>query len=176
MAEMTDAMKRIKKDIEDDIHKFAQTYVQYAADTASFMMKEEAKRILIENFYNAYKPKIYERTYNIRDNSYEASTGKVVGGFVNGSGSYSCKAILTVSSDNMFEYPTGTLPYKDTTLIAVDVWYFGSHGGIVETGSIEDIVEKAFEDTSVTGQKIRNMAADFAYAQARYGHYKILKF
>ena len=180
MAEMMDVMKKLKKDVEDDLRKFGQAYVRYAADTASFMMKTEARKILIETFYEDFDPLWYKRTYNILNRSYRAYADKVVGDFNGENGGYSCDAILSVSSDDMYYYSTGKYPYNDKQYVLEQVWGKGSHGGYSGykySGSIINRVEKAFDANSgEIGKTIRKMSHDFAFSQARYLHYKILRF
>ena len=180
MAEITKWAKEIKEKVDKDLDKFGEAYIKEAARAASVEMGKAAKEILIKDFYNQYpkdgKRLWYRRTGNIRDNSYQISTNNFeLRTSGRGARMYTCDAILTVSSDKMHDYKNGKWPYNDKTLIAINVWFFGDHGGMDETGSIEDIVERTFaNDKEGPGKRIREEAEKAGKARAKKVHYEIL--
>ena len=104
----------LEKDLERDLEKWIRTYAEAYCKKAAIELTETAK-YAIQKFYNDYTPKYYDRTFDLRDNSYSLyyhnNGRKIYGG-------------VRISADKMQDYKDGTS--------AVDVvgwtWFEGRHG------------------------------------------------
>ena len=56
-------------DLADDCEKYAKTYVEAGVTEACKQMVDATEKAL-EEFYGSYKPRVYDRDNNIRDNSW----------------------------------------------------------------------------------------------------------
>lgn len=80
--------------LREDIRKYLRTFAESYCKDAEREITKMAK-CAIEEFYSSYSPRYYDRTFDLRDNSYEPyykDNGKVIYGGVR------------ISSDNMRDY------------------------------------------------------------------------
>lgn len=114
--------KDVMKNIRNDVEKYLKTYAKESSKYAAKKLTEKAQYCM-EYFYNDYSPKYYDRTYDLRDNSYSLyihNNGNVYYGGVK------------ISSDNMSPYyssfsKVNTSDYTDPIIIAQLGWN-GYHG------------------------------------------------
>ncbi len=99
---LSDDVHQILADLDEDFEKFANAYCMAYAEIAEKELYKKAKEC-IQKFYE-WKPKKYNRTYNLRDHSihrYRKLTKDYgVGG-------------VRISADTMKEYPEETYYYYD---------------------------------------------------------------
>lgn len=125
----------IMKDLRRDVEKYLKTYAKESSKYASKKLTEKAQYCM-KYFYDDYSPKYYNRTYDLRDNSYSPyihNNGNVYYGGVK------------ISSDNMSPYyssfsKVNTSDYTDPIIIARLGWN-GYHG------NFEPVFEPAYDTT-----------------------------
>lgn len=129
--------KDVMKDIQADVKKYLETYARESSKYAAKKLTEKAQ-YCIEQFYKDYSPDYYDRTYDLRDNSYSPyvhNNGRVYFGGVR------------ISSDDMSPYYSGfskvnTSDYTDPIVIAQLGWH-GYHGHPVAYGNFKPIITPA---------------------------------
>lgn len=108
------------KDLENDILKYMRTFSKAYAKEGEKQITKKAK-YCIEKFYSDYSPIYYDRTYDLKDNSYVSyyhDNGKTFYGGVR------------ITSDFMNPYYSGGImnhKYTDPIVIAQLGWH-GWHG------------------------------------------------
>lgn len=154
-----DLRNKIKKEVRDYTEKYCVAYCQKAADEIT-----EFAKSAIYQFYNDYTPSIYDRTYDLRDNSYKRyyhnnGHGKYYGG-------------VRITSEDMSTYQPGTV-YETDPFEVVTAAYNGWHGdpirNIYTTPPLEIIREK------MKDKKFLNSIEEYAINMAAKGNYEIIK-
>lgn len=106
--------------IKDDIRKYLKTYAKAYTKEASRQLTDKAKSC-IEMFYQDYTPSVYDRTFDLRDNSYVPylkNNGKAYYGGVR------------ITSDFMSPYYSGGImnhTFTEPIVVAQLAWH-GWHG------------------------------------------------
>lgn len=110
-----------KKALEKDVEKYLKTFAEAYADTAANEITKFAQQA-IQRFYDNYTPKYYDRTDDLRDNSfsrYKHNNGRQYYGGVR------------ISTHNMSPYVVGGLNNRrfiDPFYIVQPAWEKGIHG------------------------------------------------
>lgn len=145
--------KLLEQDVEKYLRTFAKVYCRNAQVEATKMAK-----YAIKQFYKDYKPDYYDRTFDLRDNSYSPyyhdNGMRIYGG-------------VRINSDNMQPYNRGT-KYETDPFEVADVAWHGWHGvpirGIYTTPPLDIVKQMMAEENFL--YKIRNNAESAAKSQS----------
>ena len=135
------------QEFRDDIREYLKTYARTFCGVAADELTRVAKSAMAD-FYNDYSPKVYQRTFDLRDNSYKRyfrdNGRRVYGG-------------VRISAENMQPYGniwTGRL--VDPEIIVNSAWEHGWHGrgdiGIppMSPTPLEIVRERMFDDKFIS--------------------------
>lgn len=152
-----------QKDLEDDIQKYLYTFADAYCRDARVEITKMAK-YAIEQFYQDYTPNYYDRTDDLKNNSYTPyyhNNGKAIYGGVR------------INSEKMKPYQPGTKSETDPFEVASFAWH-GWHGdpirGIYTTPPLNMVKEMMKESNFLN--KIQTNAERVATSQ----EYSILQF
>lgn len=156
-----DFKKKLYKETSKYVHTFARAFI----NEASRLLVKEAE-YEIARFYNEYTPKVYDRTYDLRDNSYKPyrkNNGRIMYGGVR------------ITSRDMsiyqpFSADGGTDPFEVASF-AYDGWHGHPSRGIYSSPAMLDHLRKV-KDSVLFRQQIYNTALK----EAQSLNYEILKF
>lgn len=151
-----------EKSLEKDLQKWVKTYAEAYCRQAALELTETAK-YAIQKFYDDYNPRYYDRTYDLRDNSYSLyyhnNGRKIYGG-------------VRISAINMQDYKNGT----SADDVVGWTWFEGKHGFLdhdmdypIYTYPPINIVREKRDDAAFL-QKL----TDYATKEAKKQSYQIL--
>lgn len=164
------ATKINEKALKDDILKYMKTFSEAYVKEGSKQLTNEAK-YCIEQFYEDYTPHFYNRTYDLRDNSYRPyihNNGRIYYGGVR------------ITSDFMSPYYSGNT-VTDAFTVAQLGWH-GWHGDPtgyngrfepIKTTPPLDILTRFFKSEKFL-KSVNNYAEDVAVNQS-YTYLNFLK-
>jgi len=152
------AFEKLMQEIADDAEKFANTFVEAGVTEASRKIVELTEMAL-DIFYGSYSPKVYNREFNIRNNTYTPIIR------INGE---SGEGGVQLSSANMHEYWRAGI---STESIYDMVMFGGQHGRAAASKPPYDIVKQFVE-----GAALGNYLKKYAERAAKSQSYKILRF
>lgn len=129
-----------KQAIQADVEKFVKIYCSTGARITADIFTKIAS-LTIQEFYNDYSPKYYDRTFDMRDNSYKKylhNNGRSYTGGVR---------ISPNSLDSYKRTPGPNYPYgqSNPTSIFYGVWYDGYRGP--HANSSESPLDKLIRNT-----------------------------
>lgn len=165
------SVEEFERDLKNECRKYLTTFaIEYCSKAADELTN--TAKYAIEEFYRDYNPNWYDRTNNLKDNSYKRyykNHGKrVIGGVYIGSD----------YMDNYYKKTKNGLIERDPFLVASTAWESGLHGiygwhtedgknGVVPI----DIVNKKMKD-----KKFLENLEESAYKKAMSQNYEILSY
>lgn len=140
-------------DFYTDCKKYGDVFARTAAQTAKDLLYKEAT-LAIDNYYGSYSPRVYDREYNIKNNSYM--------GFYRNSGK-ACTGGVRITPERMHEYFLHT--NWSNSKIAGKVWNEGYHTrGVVTTPPLPFVASRLEDIKQICIEKGEQAAKSESYS------------